>query len=112
MYKQLDIYWIDLEPVRGAETQKKRPCVILQSNLVNQGSRTVLIAPILPDHKNWPFVVNVEPTPGNGLDKNRHINIKQMRAVDISRIDNKQGMLEKRYFDTIQDAIKIVFGME
>ncbi|MEW6236553.1 MAG: type II toxin-antitoxin system PemK/MazF family toxin [Candidatus Omnitrophota bacterium] len=112
MYKRLEIYWIDLEPTRGAETKKKRPCVILQCDLVNKGSKTLLIAPILPDHKNWPFVVNISPTKENGLDKNRHINLKQLRAVDASRIYNKQGALEKHYLISIYGALKIVFGMD
>ena len=76
MYQQLEIRWVDLEPTRGAETQKKRPCVILQSNLVNRASRTVIVAPILPNHKNWPFVVNLTPSKANGLDKDRHINLR------------------------------------
>ena len=111
-YKQFEIYWIDLEPTKGAETRKKRPCIVLQSTLVNRASRTLVVAPILPNHKDWPFVVNVRPTKGNGLDKERHINLKQLRAVDVSRVDNKQGVLEKRYFPEIQDAIELVFGFQ
>ena len=111
MYKQLDIYWVDLEPSRGSETQKKRPCVILQCNLINNGTRTVIVSPILPDHKDWPFSVNVSPTKVNGLDGDRHINLKQMRVVDISRIDSKQGMLEKNYLPEIQEKIGLIFGI-
>lgn len=110
-YRQLEIRWIDLEPTRGAETQKKRPCVIIQSNLINQGSRTIIVAPILPGHKNWPFVVNVKPSKNNGLDKERHINLKQMRAVDVSRIQNRQGILERQYLKPIQEAIRIIFAL-
>ena len=110
MYRQRDIYWINLEPAQGAETQKKRPCVIMQSDLVNKGSRTVIVAPILPNHKNWPFVVNVTPSRENGIDKDRHINLKQLRAVDVSQIDNKLGVLEKRYLPELLQAIKLVFG--
>jgi mRNA interferase MazF len=112
MYKQLDIYWVDLEPARGSETQKKRPCVILQSNLINNGTRTVIVSPILPHHKDWLFVVNVEPTPSNGLDKDRHINLKQLRVVDISRIDSKQGVLEQDYLPDIKEKISLVFGIK
>tara|TARA_R110002072_G_scaffold113771_3_gene243474 strand:- start:697 stop:1047 length:351 start_codon:yes stop_codon:yes gene_type:complete len=110
-YKQFEIWWVDLNPTRGAEIQKKRPCVIVQSNLVNKGSRTVLVAPILPNHKNWPFAVNVEPTKNNGLDKERHVNLKQIRAVDVSRLDNLQGVLEDKYLASMHDAIKLIFGI-
>ena len=110
MYRQLDIYWIDLEPTRGAETKKKRPCVVVQSDLMNRGTRTVIVAPILPGHKQWPFVINVIPTKTNGLDKKHHINLKQLRAVDVSRINNKQGTLGNQYKEAIQDALQLIFG--
>ena len=109
--RQLEIRWVNLDPTRGSETRKKRPCVILQSDLVNRGSRTIIVAPILPGHKDWPFAVNVAPTKKNGLDKVRHINLKQLRSVDVSRIDNRQGRLEKSYLPQIKVAIHIVFTL-
>lgn len=111
MYKQLEIWWVDLEPTRGSETRKKRPCVIIQSDMVNTYSKTLIVAPILPHHKDWPFVVNVEPSKTNGLDKNRHINLKQLRVVDTSRLDKKQGKLEKKYLDPIRQVLRIIFGV-
>ena len=110
-YRQFEIRWVDLDPTRGAETKKKRPCLILQDDVVNQGSRTVIVAPILPGHKDWPFAVNLKPTKSNGLDKVRHVNLKQLRAVDISRITNKQGALEKRSLEPIKAALGIVFDL-
>ena len=115
-YRQLEIWWVDLEPVRGAETQKQRPCVIVQADLVNLKSRTVIVAPLLPEHKDWPFAVNIEPSPENGLDKERHINVKQLRSVDRSQFSNvfsnRQGVLEKKYLQPIHGALKTVFGIE
>lgn len=111
MFRQLEIRWVDLEPTTGAETQKKRPCVILQSDIVNQHSRTVIVAPILPNHKNWPFAVNIKPSKKNGLDKDRHINLKQLRVVDVSRITNRQGVLEQQYLSDIQNALKLIFDL-
>lgn len=110
-YRQLEIRWVDLNPTRGAETRKKRPCVILQSDLVNQQSQTVIVAPLLPGHKSWPFAVNITPTAGNGLDKERHVNVKQLRAVDISRIDTRQGLLEPHYRAGLQDALRVIFDL-
>jgi len=111
MYQRLGIWWVNLNPTKGAETRKKRPCLIVQSNLLNTSSRTLLVAPILPHHRDWPFVVNVTPSRKNNLDKDRHINLKQIRAVDVSRIDNQLGVLEEKYTDQINEAIKIVLGL-
>jgi len=110
-FKQLDIYWVDLEPTKGAETQKLRPCVIIQSDLVNVQSKTLIVAPLLPNHKSWPFAVNLTPSSNNGLDKNRHINLKQLRAIDITRIGKKQGKVENLYLQEIKQALTIVFDL-
>lgn len=110
-YRQMEIRWVDLEPTRGAETKKKRPCLILQNDVVNQGSRTIVVAPILPGHKDWPFVVNLKPSKTNGLDEYRHVNVKQLRSIDVSRISNKQGVLEQRYLEPIKAALAIVFDL-
>lgn len=110
-YPQFDIRWVDLEPTRGAETRKQRPCVVVSADLVNQQSRTVIVAPLLPNHKDWPFVVNLKPTAQNGLDKPRHINLKQMRAVDVSRISNRQGGLEASYRPAIEAAVRLIFDV-
>ena len=107
-FKQLDIYWVDLEPTKNAEERKLRPCVIVQGDLVNVQSRTLLVAPLLPQHKAWPFAVNLEPTQDNGLDQARHINLKQLRAIDICRIGKKQGRLESHYLQPIRAALRIV----
>lgn len=111
MPRHLEIFWVDLNPTVGAETYKKRPCVILQSDIVNRGSQTFIVAPLLPDHKDWPFAVNVMPSALNGLDKPRHINLKQIRAVDRARISNRQGRLEKSYLPGIEEALLIVLGV-
>ena len=110
-FKQLDIYWVDLESTKGAETKKLRPCVIVQSDLVNIQSKTLVVAPMLLNHKSWPFAVNLTPTSNNGLDKDRHINLKQLRAVDISRISKRQGRLEREYLQSIKQALTIVFDL-
>jgi mRNA interferase MazF len=110
--KQFDIYWVDLNPTKGAETRKKRPCVIIQSTLLNKGSRTVIVAPLLPDHKNWPFVINIKPSKSNNLDKERNMNLKQIRAVDISRVSNKYGVLEIKYKKESDKILKLIFNID
>ncbi len=111
-FKQLDIYWVDLEPTKGAETQKLCPCVIVQADWLNTDSATLIVAPLLPTHKTWPFAVNIVPSKQNKLDKNRHLNLKQLRAADISRLSNLQGKLEQSYLKSIKTALTIVFGLE
>lgn len=76
-YKRGEIWWVDLQPVIGSETDKQRPCWILQNDIGNQQGSTTIIAPLLPGSKKYPFVVNVKPTLQNGLDGDRYINLSQ-----------------------------------
>jgi mRNA interferase MazF len=110
IYKRGEIWWVNLKPVVGRETDKERPCLILQNDLGNQNSPTTIVAPLLPGTKHYPFVVNISPTSQNGLDQNRHINLSQMRAVDEQRIKNKQGILEDIYWKEIEKAVLIELG--
>ena len=109
-YKRGEIWWVDLNPVVGSETGKERPCLILQNDIGNQNGSTTIVAPFLPRTKTYPFVVNVMPTEQNGLDMVRHINLSQMRTVDFQRIKNKQGVLEKSYWEAIEKAVCIELG--
>jgi mRNA interferase MazF len=109
-YKRGEIWWVDLNPVIGHETNKLRPCLILQNDIGNRSGVTTIIAPLLPGTKAYPFVVNVIPTVQNGLDGERHINLSQMRAVDAQRIRNQQGILEEIYWRDIKKAVCIELG--
>lgn len=109
-YKRGEIWWVDLKPVVGSETDKQRPCLILQNDIGNQNGATTIVAPLLPGKKNYPFVVNVMSTPQNGLNEDRYINLSQMRAVDARRIKNKQGVLEDIYWEAIEKAVCIELG--
>ena len=107
--RQREIRWVYLEPTEGAEKSKKRPYVVLQSTIVNHYSKTLIVAPIMPGHKDWPFVVNIKPSAMNALDKDGHINLKQLRAVDVSRVSNCHGVIERIYTQQIKEALGVVF---
>jgi mRNA interferase MazF len=92
------------------ETDKERPCLVLQNDVGNQNGTTTIVAPLLLGKKTYPFVVNVTPTMQNGLNSDRHINLSQIMAVDTQRIKNKQGVLEEIYWEEIEKAVCIELG--
>ncbi len=109
-YRRGEIWWTDLEPVLGDETGKERPCLILQNDRGNRNGSTTIVAPLLPGSKTYPFTVNVSPTEQNGIKGQRHINLSQIRVVDVQRIKNRQGTLEDSYWDAIERAVAIELG--
>lgn len=109
-YRRGEIWWVDLDPARGSEAKKLRPCLVLQNDVGNQYGNTTIVAPIMRQHKSYPFVVNVEPTSANGIDGQRHINLSQMRVVDASRFTRRLGILEAEYWGEIEKAVRAELG--
>ena len=109
-YKRGDIRWVNLEPTIGAETRKIRPCLIVQNDVMNQHGLLTIVMPFRPGNKKASYVVNVKATLVNGLDRDRFIDVGQIRAVDNSRILEMVGVLEEEYYLEIQTAVNVVLG--
>jgi mRNA interferase MazF len=102
--KRGEIWWVDLNPVIGAETAKIRPCLILQNDIGNQFGDTTVIVPFLASG-DYPFMVNVQPTIANGLDRERGLNFSKIRSVSVKRLKSKLGSLENQYWLAIKKAL-------
>lgn len=78
---QYSIYWVDLDPTKGSEVNKTRPCVVISPDEMNQFIKTVIIAPLTDTHKNYPsrVICNVKGDKGS-------IMLDQIRSIDKLRI--------------------------
>src|SRR3989338_4388734 len=75
------VYWVDLDPTRGSEIKKKRPCVVVGVDPVSRARRTVVVIPLSSSGKEHPPVaVGVQC-----MGKQAIAVIDQIRAVDKSR---------------------------
>lgn len=105
--KRGEIYWTDLEPVRGGEIQKIRPALIVSNDIGNELSQVVMIAPITSKASRiFPFEVKIIL---NG--KQGKIVLNQCRAVDKSRLLNKIDLVDSQTMNEVVNAIKVVFGI-
>ena len=82
--KRGDIYWVNLEPTKGAEIRKRRPCVIISANPINEVRRTVIVVPLSTSAKAYP-PITVEVACNN---KQVTAVCDQIRAVDKKRLIN------------------------
>lgn len=87
--KQGDVWLFALDPTRGAEIQKTRPCVIVSPDTLNVGLRTVLIVPMTTGGFEAPFRIRVKFEKREGL-----LLPDQMRAVDKSRAIKRLGRID------------------
>lgn len=105
--KRGEIYWVNLDPSVGGETKKTRPALLVSNDIGNEMANIVMVAPITSKVKNvYPFEVKVLV---NG--KAGKIMLNQCRAVDKSRLISKIDDIDQETMKSVEDAIKIVFGL-
>jgi mRNA interferase MazF len=112
---RLDTVLVDLEPTRGSEIKKTRPCVIISPDIVNKHSKTVIICAITHyDAKKSKshFFVSVPATKTAGLTKKSVINTLQTRTIDRTRIIKKLGNLPKTLERSLDYAITLATGTD
>lgn len=109
-YQRGEIRWVQLDPTIGAEARKTRSCLIVQNDTMNQYGQLTVIIPVRPGSKQAPYVVNVKASSANGLDQDRFLDVGQIRSLDGRRIKEYQGIIEDKYWHSIQAALNIVLG--
>ena len=97
---QFNVWLVELEPTIGSEISKKRPCVIISPNAMNNTLNTVLIAPLTHTQKAYPSRVY-----SNFKGEEGQIMLDQIRSVDKSRLKKLLGNLDT---ETGQDILKIL----
>ena len=106
-----DIFTANLKSVRGSEQGKLRPVVIIQNDIGNLFSPTV-IAAVITSGKRVRFDVHVSvKSPEGGLTKDSIVLLNQIRVIDKSRLGRYWGHLSAENMAQIDEAIKISLGL-
>ena len=110
--KRGDIYYADLSPVIGSEQGGLRPVLIVQNDVGNRYSPTVIAAAITSQVNKTKLPTHIELYSDNfGLAKNSVILLEQVRTIDKRRLKEKMGHLDEKLMDKVNDAISISFGL-
>ncbi len=101
------VYWTDLNPTRGAEIRKKRPCVVIGVNPVNRVRRTIVVIPLSSSGKEHPpLAIGVKC-----MGKNAIAVVDQIRAVDKSRLIEKCDELDAEDLLRLEKGLKLIVGL-
>ena len=94
--KRGEIWIVNLDPTIGKEIKKTRPCLIMQSDLINESLRTTMVAPITSTIKeNWPFAVVLEKGDG-GLKHKSMALFNQIKTTDTIRFIKRLGEISEK----------------
>jgi len=107
-----DIYYARLDPVIGSEQEGKRPVVVVQNNLANKYSPTIIIAPITTILKKLYLPTHIVIYKNNFLKKDSTILVEQVRVIDKSRIEKFLGRLSSFQIDQVDKALLNTFAID
>ncbi len=110
--KRGDIYYADLSPVIGSEQGGVRPVLIVQNDIGNKYSPTVIAAAITSQINKAKLPTHIEISAQDyGLQKDSVILLEQIRTIDKKRLREKIGHLDDELMDKVNEALSISFGL-
>lgn len=108
--KRGDVFYADLDPIIGSEQGGIRPVLIVQNNVGNKYSPTVVVLPISSAKKtNMPTHIRIYGT--KMLQKNSVILAEQIRTIDRNRLRNYVGSVGFEIMEKVDRAVKISIGV-
>ena len=111
--KRGDIYYADLSPVIGSEQGGIRPVLIIQNDVGNKYSPTVIAAAITSQINKAKMPTHIELSASEyGLYKDSVILLEQIRTIDKKRLREKVAHLDKKLMKMVDEALSVSFGIE
>jgi len=108
-----DIYLVNLNPTKGAEIRKARPCIIVSNDDIGVLPLKVVV-PLIghkESHNNKSWLVPIVPTPKNGLSKISTADALNIRSVSDARIIKKIGVIDEQIYQQLIYAMRVVLNI-
>ncbi|MSE05540.1 PemK family transcriptional regulator [Lactobacillus salivarius] len=110
--KRGDIFFADLSPVVGSEQGGVRPVLIIQNNIGNKFSPTVIIAAITSKISKPKMPTHIGLVAKEvGLEKDSVVLLEQLRTIDKQRLKDKVTHIDEKLMQRVNTALKISVGL-
>ena len=110
--KRGEVYFADLNPVRGREQGGRRPVLIVQNDVGNRYSPVTIVAAITSSVAERPYPTEVRLLAGEGgLPKDSAVLLNQIKTIDKDRLEQRLGQLDVAAMRQVDEAIKISLGL-
>lgn len=112
LVKRGDVFFADLSPVVGSEQGGVRPVLIIQNDIGNRFSPTVIVAAITAQIQKAKLPTHVEiEAKTHGFDRNSVILLEQIRTIDKQRLTDKITSLDEELMHKVNEALQISLGL-
>ena len=110
LIKRGDIFYADLNPVVGSEQGGIRPVLVVQNNVGNRHSPTIVVLPLSTAKKHYlPTHIHIR---GSELTKNSTVLAEQIRTIDRYRLKSYVGSVDFELMEKVEKAMKISIGVD
>ncbi len=107
-----DIFFADLNPVVGSEQGGVRPVLVVQNDVGNKYSPTVIVAAVTSQINKSKLPTHVEiGALGNGLNKDSVVLMEQLRTIDKKRLKERIGRVDDEIIAQVNEALTISLGI-
>ncbi len=103
--KQREIWYADLNPVKGSEQKGHRPVVIISGNLLNTYLQVVIACPLTTKIKGYKGNIILEPDDRNGISKKSEIMVFHIRSISKERLIRKIGCISDMQLKEIKQGL-------
>ena len=111
--KKGDLYFADLSPVTGSEQGGIRPVLVVQNDVGNKYSPTIIVAAVTSRRNKADLPTHVEiAADGNGLSKNSVILLEQLRTIDKTRLKERIGTIDRNRLPEVNEALSVSVGID
>ena len=112
LVKRGEIYYADLSPVVGSEQGGVRPVLIVQNDIGNKHSPTVIAAAITSQKEKSKLPTHIELNAAScGLAKDSVVLLEQVRTLDKRRLKERMGELDSTAMSQVNNALSVSFGL-
>ncbi|MFD1863736.1 type II toxin-antitoxin system PemK/MazF family toxin [Planococcus sp. FY231025] len=110
--KRGDVFFAELSPVVGSEQGGTRPVLVIQNDIGNRFSPTVIIAAITAQIQKAKLPTHVEiDAKKYGFERDSVILLEQLRTIDKSRLTDKITQLDDSLMEKVDEALEISVGL-
>jgi mRNA interferase MazF len=107
--KQYNIYLADLSPQFGTEPGKKRPVVVVQTDILNDVHSSTIVCPLTTNIEKKATILRVHLAKGEcALKEESDILVDQIRAIDNRRFIKRLGKISERHAHQLKENLRIV----
>lgn len=107
-----DLYYADLTPVTGSEQGGVRPVLMIQNDIGNRFSPTVIVAAVTSRQDKHPLPTHVSISPNHcGLKESSVVLLEQLRTIDRVRLREYIGRLTEQDMKQVDHALRISIGL-